>query len=124
MTTRVVLRRRAATRMPHRHLIHGSVLQNQEHAAVARPIIAEQLQPRRRPSNILEPAKRQLHPLQRPPPALLDRVQKCVRDRLRDQLSSQIKVEITAINAPAPAAATPLRNDSFLATRTKKPVSF
>jgi hypothetical protein len=124
VTTRVVLSCTTAARVPHGQLVHRPILQDHEHAAVARPVIRQQRQPRRGPRRILEPPKRHLRTLQRPPPTPLDRIQERVGNRLRDQLSSQINVLIIAINAPAPAAATPLRNDSFLATREKKPVSF
>ena len=37
-----------------------------------------------------------------------------VCQRVRDQLSPQTREEITAMSVPAPAAAMPLRKDSFL----------
>ena len=110
--------------VPNRDLVDRTVLHDDKDAAKPATVFAQQLKPRWRPRRILEPPKRHLRPLQRTPPALFDRVEKCVRDRLRDQLSSQINVLIIAISAPAPAAATPLRNDSFLATRERKPVIF
>jgi len=123
-TPRVVLCRTFARAVAHRELIDRAVLYNDEDAAEAATVLAQQLKPWWRSRRILEPAKRHLRPLQRTPSALFNCIEKSVRNRLRDQLSSQINVLIIAMSAPAPAAATPLRNDSFLATREKKPVSF
>jgi hypothetical protein len=124
VTLRVAVTDGPLAMMTNSQLIERAILNDDEQAAVAGSIVAQQLKVRWRSRHILEPSKGQLHPLQWLPPAVLDRVQKCVGERLRYQRSSQISVLIIAMSAPAPAAATPLRNDSFLDTREKKLVSF
>jgi hypothetical protein len=106
--------------VPNRELIDRAVLHDEEDAGETAAVFARQLKPGWRSRCVLKPTKCHLRPPQRTPPALFNRVEECVGERLRYQRSSQIKVLITAMSAPAPAAATPLRNDSFFETREKK----
>jgi hypothetical protein len=113
-----------ASRVTNRELVQWTIPDDDEDAAVAILFVANKLEPRRRTGNILKPLKGQLDVPKLAPTASLDGVEECISQRVCDQLSPQTSVLITAMTAPAPAAAIPLRKDSFFETCVKKLVSF
>jgi hypothetical protein len=112
------------TRMADRELVQGAVPDDEEDTAVAVAFVIDELEAGWRTRRVLEPTKRKLDLFYRMPATTLDGVEEGVREGVCDQLSPQIRLLMTAMNVPAPAAATPLRKDSFFETRTMNVVSF
>jgi hypothetical protein len=105
-------------------LVESAVVDDQEDTAIAALVQAHEFETWRRPSDALEPAKGGTCLFYWSPPAALDGVEKSIRKGVCDQLSPQIRLLMTAMKVPAPAAATPLRKDSFFETRTMNVVIF
>ena len=112
------------TRVADRELVQRSVPDDEEDTAVAVAFVIDELKARWRTRYVLEPTKRELDLFYRMPATALDGVEESVRNRVGNQGSPQTSEEITAMSVPAPAAAMPLRKDSFLETSVKKLVSF
>jgi hypothetical protein len=112
------------TRVADRELVQGAVPDDEEDAAVAVAFVIDELEAGWRACHFLEPTKRKLDLFDRMPATALHGVEESVRDGVCDQLSPQIRLLMTAMKVPAPAAATPLRKDSFFETRTMNVVSF
>jgi hypothetical protein len=111
-------------RVADRELVQGAVPDDQEDTAVAVAFVIDELETGWRTRCVLKPSKRKLDLLYRMPATALDGVEESVRYRVGNQVSPQTSEEITAMSVPAPAAAMPLRKDSFLETSVKKLVSF
>ncbi len=111
-------------RVPDRELVQRAVPDDEEEPAESVSSVVHELKIGRRPRHLLKPTKRELDLLYRMPAATLHGVEESVSQSVCDQLSPQIRLLMTAMKVPAPAAATPLRKDSFFETRTMNVVNF